>query len=674
MFIKIKTKIIILALLLFGLVGNTYSSENIRKFSQLPDTFSIKISPNGEMIGVLREINSERMLSIINIDTKELIFNHSYVKKGEIGGFSWLSNERLLMSKVTKFATRNSKYPTGELYAVNIDGKKEVILTGRGAKRSSNTNKDDPKQRATLVDLLKDEPNKILVQFFSSDQFNRLYKIDTSNGKMERYATPPVKQPMYVFDSTGNLIAVRGIDPKTFNVDIYIYNKNLPVDYLVGSSCSNRSIDCVEATAKKKGTSSSNPDWTFWKTGPWDERLRLISYDKDSKSLITIENQDNDLSGIYRTNLNTGSIKLIYRHENVEVGSVLTTEDGEVYAASFMDGFPSLVYFKGESEEKETLKYLKNLFPGSLISLGDISDDKTRATFVVSSDTNPGIFYFHDTETGQLTPLAKLWNDIDYSNLATMDPFSFKTKDGAIIHGYITKSKIGKSSDSPTIVHPHGGPEGIRDFWGFDHRSQMLASEGFNVLQINFRGSGGYGLKHERYIRANWDGVLNDLFDGMEFLHKKGEINKFNSCIYGGSYGGYAATQAAIMRPDLFKCSVSDVGVYDLPGLFVDGDIQGSRGGKPQLAIRLGKDVENQKRMSPHYNAEKLKVPFYIIHGKQDVRAPYKHAVKFSKKLNKLGFEHKTLFIAKEGHGYSNEQVRYESNLELIKFFKKHLN
>jgi dipeptidyl aminopeptidase/acylaminoacyl peptidase len=193
-------------------------------------------------------------------------------------------------------------------------------------------------------------------------------------------------------------------------------------------------------------------------------------------------------------------------------------------------------------------------------------------------------------------------------------------------------------------------------------------------LQINFRGSGGYGLSYQRYISANWDGVLTDLFDGMDYLHSNGEIDQFNSCIYGGSYGGYAATQAAIMRPDLFKCSVSDVGVYDLVNLFKTGDIQGSRGGKPQLIKRLGDNQDRLKEMSPHYNAEKLKVPFFMIHGKNDVRAPYEDAIKFSKKLNQIGFDHKTLFIEKEGHGYSNEKVRYESNMELINFFKQHLN
>ena len=228
-----------------------------------------------------------------------------------------------------------------------------------------------------------------------------------------------------------------------------------------------------------------------------------------------------------------------------------------------MDGYPSIVYFKGQNKQKDRLKYVKSLFPNSLVSPSNMSDDETKQTFLVTSDNNPGIFYLVDSASETVTPLGKFWGSIDYSNLANVEPFSFKARDGATIHGYLTRSRIGNSSSAPTIVHPHGGPEGVRDRWGFDHRTQMLASEGFNVVQVNFRGSGGYGLAYQRYISGNWDGVLTDIFDGMDFLHSEGEINQY-TCIYGGSYGGYAATQSAILRPDLFKCAVSDVGVYDV--------------------------------------------------------------------------------------------------------------
>lgn len=661
--------------ILFLNISLLYANENIQNFSNLPDIYDIQISPNGEMIGVHRKVDDELILSIINLETKELIYNHRFIKKGEIGGFWWLSDERILLSKVTKYATRNSRFPTGELYAVNIDGKKSIMLTGRQAKRSSDTVKDDPKQPAFVMDMLDEDDQHIIVQFYSSDGYFKLYKLNVYDGKMERFASPPVKYPFYVFDNRGNLVAVSGVDPDTFNFEIYIYKKNNLANYLVGSACSGQATDCLEVTGKKTGISkSTNSDWAFWKSTTWEEELELVSYNTETKSLITIENLDSDLTGIYETDLLSGQRKLMYRHNRVDIGSVLFDKDSGVYGATIMDGYPSYIFFKGYSEQKERLKYLQNIFPGSWLSPTSVSDDKKKSIFMVSSDTNPGIYYLLDRNNDQLTPLGKYWGSIDYNNLATMDPFEFKSRDGATIYGYITKSKIGESSKSPTIVHPHGGPEGIRDAWGFDHRSQMLASEGFNVLQINFRGSGGYGRKYERFIRANWDGVLNDLFDGMGYLHENGIIDKYNSCVYGGSYGGYAATQSAIMRPDLFKCSVSDVGVYDLVNLFNVGDIQDSRGGMAQLAIRLGDDEERLKEMSPHYNAEKLKVPFFMIHGEKDIRAPYEDAVKFSKKLKSIGFEHKTLFIAKEGHGYSDETVRYESNMELIDFFKEHLN
>ena len=671
---KLRTSKVLLSILFLN-ISLIHGSANIQNFSKLPDIYDIQISPNGEMIGVHRKVDDELILSIINLETKELIYNHRFIKKGEIGDFWWLSDERILLSKVTKYSTRNSRFPTGELYAVNIDGKKSIMLTGRQAKGSSDTVKDDPKQPAFVMDMLEDDDQHIIVQFYSSDGFSKLYKLNVYDGKMERFASPPVKYPFYTFDNSGNLVAVRGIDPDTFNIEVYIYKKNNLANYLVGSACSGQSTDCLEVTGKKIGVSkSTNPDWTFWKSTSWDDRLELVAYDPEGKSLVTIENLGKDLSGIYKTDLANSKRQLIYRHDTVDVRSVLVDEDNKVYGATFMDGFPSLVYFKGESKQKERLKYVKNLFPNSMITPTSTSEDEKKSIFMVSSDTNPGIYYLLNEENDQITPLGKYWGSIDYSNLATMDPFEFKTRDGAMVYGYITKSRIGKSSDSPTIVHPHGGPEGIRDEWGFDHRSQMLASEGFNVLQINFRGSGGYGLEYERFIRANWDGVLNDLFDGMAYLHEEGIIDKYNSCVYGGSYGGYAATQSAIMRPDLFKCSVSDVGVYDLVNLFNVGDIQDSRGGMAQLAIRLGDDEKRHKEMSPQYNAEKLKVPFFMIHGEKDIRAPYEDAVKFSKKLKSIGFEHKTLFIAKEGHGYSDETVRYDSNMELIDFFKEHLN
>ena len=115
----------------------------------MPDVYSVQISPNGKMIGVLREINQERMVAVISLETNKLIENHRFIKKGQIGNFAWLNDERLLFTRLTKIAGENRLLPTGDLYAVNIDGTKAIMLTGRQAKRSSKTAKDDPKKASS---------------------------------------------------------------------------------------------------------------------------------------------------------------------------------------------------------------------------------------------------------------------------------------------------------------------------------------------------------------------------------------------------------------------------------------------------------------------------------------------------------------------------------------------
>ena len=650
-------------------------NKNVKNFSQLPDVYDVKISPNGQMVGVLREIDQERMVSIIDLESKKLLHNHRFIRKGQIGNFEWLSNERLLFARRAKFSGENRLFPSGELYATNIDGKKSIMLTGPQAKRSSDTTKDDPRQRAIMVNKLEDDPDNILIQFFTSDRFNKLYKLNTNNGELVRFATPPVRSPFYAIDESGRLAAVSGLNPKTFNIEIYIYNKNLPTEYFSSSPCAKFGIDCVEVV-EKRSQKTSNKNWTFWKSTNWEknEYLSLVSYNSESTTLFTIENSDSDLTGIYKTNLSTGEKKLMYRHSKVDIDDALTDDEGNVYAAKIMDGYPSLAYFKGESERKELSKLVRSKFPGNQVSVSAVSDDETKASVFVQSDTNSGMHVIYDMSKDEVTPLGKYYKYIDDTNLAFVEPISFKSRDGTMIYGYFTKGRNGDSKNLPTIVHPHGGPEGVRDRWGFDHRVQMFASEGFNVLQVNFRGSGGYGRSYGTYIRGNWDGVLNDIFDGIEYVSDQGLMDINKVCIYGGSYGGYAATQSAILRPDLFKCSVSDVGVYHIPNLFKNGDIQASRGGQKQLEIRLGTDEKRHIEMSPHFSAEKLTVPFFMLHGENDIRAPYDDAVKFSKKLNSLGIKHKSLFIEKEGHGYFDEDVRYESNMQLINFFKEHLN
>ncbi len=189
---------LVCAMFLTNFIISEEINKNVKNFSQLPDVYDVKISPNGKMVGVLREIDQERMVSIIDLESKKLIHNHRFIRKGQIGNFEWLSDERLLFARRAKFSGENRLFPSGELYATNIDGKKSIMLTGPQAKKSSYTTKDDPRQRAIMVNKLEDDPDHILIQFFTSDRFNKLYKLNTNNGEMERFATPPVRRTISI--------------------------------------------------------------------------------------------------------------------------------------------------------------------------------------------------------------------------------------------------------------------------------------------------------------------------------------------------------------------------------------------------------------------------------------------------------------------------------------------
>jgi acylaminoacyl-peptidase len=191
---------------------------------------------------------------------------------------------------------------------------------------------------------------------------------------------------------------------------------------------------------------------------------------------------------------------------------------------------------------------------------------------------------------------------------------------------------------------------------------------------MNIRGSTGYGYEFAAEVFGNFEEVLEDIYDGIEFFDAEGLIDKNNLCIYGGSYGGYAATMAPINRPDLFKCAASDAGLYDMEAQYKRGDVRRSRGGKVFLDRAFkGKDGKLDASQSPINRVSEMKVPFFLLHGKKDIRTPYKDAELFMEEMDRNNISYEKMIITKEEHGFSNEENREASMERLLKFFNKYL-
>ena len=656
------------------LVANSYSvlsntSENAKQFGSLPDVSDVLISPNGKYVGVKQKTEETIIVKIIDLEKAQLFSVHDFGRKGQITDFFWATDERLVFTVARDYGRTTELYNAGQLVAADIDGKRTKLIAGYGSASDTrqgkmNRAKTDPDRPAVIVHRLPSDKDNILVSFFDNAGYNELSQLNIKTGKVKYITRSPVVYPNWIFDSEGNLMGV-GSSSRENAQEIFLYKPNLPAGSLDSRECSSKSNCYIPPIREDNKT----PGWVFFKDYEFGKGgMSIEGFNSNGKMLVT-EYMDSDKSGLYEYDLRSNSYELLFRDPKVDITAVRSSREGP-YKIRLDNGKPEYLFLSDSNKQKDLSIKAINAFPDRAVALTSASADRTRGVVRVSSDINPGIYYLIDEDKNQISPLGRYWSKTSYSNLAPMQVINFKNRHGDDIQSYFTKA-VGKDN-APTIVMPHGGPW-ARDYWGFHPEVQFLAAEGFNVIQNNIRGSTGYGLKHTDHVRGNFAEVLTDMFDSVEFLDSQGMVNKDQVCVYGASYGGYAATQGPMMRPDLFKCAISEAGLYDINAQYSSGDIRRSRGGKKFLEDSFG-DGKKAEDMSPINYVYKLKTPFMIIHGKKDIRTPYKEAEAFMKAMDKNGIKYEKMIIEKETHGFSKAENRIEKMKRISSFFNKYLD
>jgi dipeptidyl aminopeptidase/acylaminoacyl peptidase len=259
--------------------------------------------------------------------------------------------------------------------------------------------------------------------------------------------------------------------------------------------------------------------------------------------------------------------------------------------------------------------------------------------------------------------------------MAKSEPITLKARDGIALHGYLTKPS-GKedAKNLPLVVFVHGGPYGIRDDWAFDPYVQMLSSRGYAVLQVNYRGSGDYGSAFLKAGYHEWGGKMqDDVTDATDWAIAQGVADPKRICIFGGSYGGYAALEGAVKEPDLYRCAIGYVGVYDLRLMTTRGDIPQSTSGENYLKMVLGEDQSVLWDRSPIAHLDRLKAKVMLIVGGADKRVPAVQGESLRSALNKAHIEHEWLYQRTEGHGFYDEANRRNLFAKVIAFLDRNI-
>lgn len=379
-------------------------------------------------------------------------------------------------------------------------------------------------------------------------------------------------------------------------------------------------------------------------------------------------------SGLYTFDIASDAFgELIFKHSDVDIRSVnIDEKTSELLSVNFVDDEMETQIFRELPISEMINERRDELFAGQMISTRSVSIDGEHAVIRVRDSMEPGRYYLYDSVADHYRRLPSQYPRLDDVPLGKMIATRYVARDGLEIPAFVTLPAGMKSLDDaknlPFVVHPHGGP-GAQDFQRFDYFVQFLVSRGYGVLQMNFRGSTGYGHEFKSAGDKGWGQAMqDDVTDGANWLAENGYAAADRLAILGGSYGGYAALMGAVKTPDLYQCAVSFAGVSDLPDLisherrFVAGAY------RTRFVGRLWKDRKMLATNSPARRAEDVRIPILLMHGDQDTVVEVDQSRKMAKQLRKKGKDVDFIVFEDGDHYLSLYENRRQFLVEIERF------
>lgn len=642
--------IILVTLLLFT-INIKASPVNIpvEAFFKNAKFSDMSISPDGKHLAVTYDTGTSNSVAIMDVGLTKVLSNINFGDYMRIGRVYWPRADRFILS-YSKFVGNLDNNGTPPVHvAYDLDGKNGRQLT------------IPQRTRYNIISLLPNKPNKILVtkgHYFDKGAV-KLFEIQIDKGKEDYIGGEPLKATSIIADSDGI--------PR-----VAVIFKDLEEEDELGN---------VEIFLKVKRTPKS--DWEVANLpilAGIDTKVDLLGFNADNTIAYVSSDIKTKVPSIYSVDLMTWETKLVHEEEISAITGRGTLFNGALEALAFSPDYNRTVFLSDNSESKKIMMQLYASMgiddETSDIRITSFTEDGGKLVFNVRSDRDPGVFYLFnrgiDGSKPNIRMLSLANEQIDPSQMAAMKPIKFQSRDGISLNGYMVLPTYGEAP-FPMIQIIHGGPHGARDYWGWNREAQFLASRGYAVVSVNFRGSGGYGKAFERSGHKEWGGkMINDMTDATMWMVDNGYADKERMCVYGGSYGGYGTLQSVVREPDLYKCAIGYVGVYSLHEMKKSGDIVDSKSGRKFLDRVLGMDKDLLTEFSPALNVDKIKAELFIAHGREDVRVPMDQYDVLSDNLKRIGKPYQSM-IRDEGHGYQQDKNKFDFYRAMEGFFAKNL-
>ena len=307
------------------------------------------------------------------------------------------------------------------------------------------------------------------------------------------------------------------------------------------------------------------------------------------------------------------------------------------------------------------------MYPEDTVRFLNHTRDHRLNVALISGDRRPGDYVLVNLDARKVELLAQRHPELTREMLTPMNPVEIQVRDGDTIYGYITSPEQA-AKPGPLVVVVHGGPHEVRDYWGYNTEVQLLASRGYHVLSVNFRGSGGYGRAYMRKGFGEWGALMqDDVTDATRWAIDTGIADPDRICIYGASYGAYSALMGVAREPDLYRCAIGFAGIYDLSIWESSGDVRQLRGGIAYIREVLG-GAQDMPERSPVNLADRIKAKVFLLHGGRDRRTPVEQAHRMRAALEEAGNPAEWLYDVRQGHGPTGNEHRHEMYQRVLDF------
>ncbi|MGO3422029.1 MAG: alpha/beta hydrolase family protein [Pseudoalteromonas distincta] len=608
-------------------------------YAKLPMVEQPQISPNGEMIATLYNTAEGPTISLAKFPSIEFNILASLKKdKDRVDFIRWSGNKYIIVSASYPEYVNGQYMRVSRLYSINVETNESKMLTTR---RFSEY-KWYRYQSFRLVSSLKNEPDFALVSTFDEkDKAYSVFKVELGDSSFDKIQRNKENIGSWYADPKGVLRLGIAIDKKNdkFIASIWYRAKK-------------------DEALKMIHTHILGEDSTF----------SIQGLNEDGTKAYVLSDRVLNRQALWSYDIESGEFEeLVYSNDKYDINNAIVNSEGDFIGVGYYDDFYKSHYFSEVDGKQELM--VANLFGDKQASIVSRSKDRTRILVNVISDSVSPTYYYFDLNTKKGGAWLSKFPYLARNKFVPVQNYSFKASDGAEISGYFTKPEGIKTP--PLIVMPHGGPHS-RDYKYFNRELQYLVSLGYAVLQVNFRGSEGFGSAFETDGYYQWGKRMQqDVYDAMDWATRTGLTSKNNACIYGASYGGYVALTAAWQEPERFKCIISISGISDLKGLVEDEERQDAYLGNI-VDMTDSKAVDALSEVSAINMINRIKAPILLIHGTKDTRVDYRQSKYFYDKA-KRNLDIKYVEIDDGTHFFDDPESLKVQYKEVTEFLKKHL-